>query len=242
MSQVTTQLTTYLASVGLSNIAIYDWPNYDLDTWWASGAPAFALIAYTGTTLSKPVDTNTMLQERTIEYAIFLLARQTDWGQVTGVGGPYLAVQAIETALTGFRPNGCRNSYFSQERFSEQDPEGRVWLYRMDYKVITMLVKLAPVYDLALLKQLNFLVADTSVGVPNTIKYTVANSTVTLPVNSVVSTVKNVATNLVYQVGQDYLVDSLTGVVTTYPTGPNLLLDGTVVAITYAAGEIISTT
>jgi hypothetical protein len=153
-NQVAAQLTNFFANVASPPLAIpvYVWPNFDLDTWWASSAIAFVLISYSNTNLSKPVSTSAMLQERTLQFKVHVEARQTAWA-LSGAGSVYALIDTIEAALTGFQPVGCRNAYFTDERFSEQDPQGRVWLYDMTYNVVTMKTKLLPQYDLANLVQ-----------------------------------------------------------------------------------------
>lgn len=150
-NQVAAQLTAFFAAAPLV-IPIYVWPNFDLDTWWNSSAVAFVLISYSNTNLSKPQSTSAMLQERTIQFRVHVEARKTAWA-LSGAGSVYALIDAIEAALTGFQPAGCRNAYFTEERFSEQDPEGRVWLYDLTYNVITMRTKLLTQYALANLVQ-----------------------------------------------------------------------------------------
>lgn len=150
-NQIAAQLTSYFASGGL-DISTYIWPNFDLDTWWNSSAIAFVLISYKSSQYSKPMSVDTMLQERTISFSIHVEARQIAW-PLTGPGSVYALIDAIEASLQGFQPFGCRNGYFTDERFHEQDPQGRVWLYDMNYNIITMRPKLDPNYVLASLIQ-----------------------------------------------------------------------------------------
>lgn len=133
-------------------ISVYTWPKFDLDTWWKGTDIAFVLVSYIGTTLSKPVATSAMVQERTIQYKVHVEARTNSW-KLAGDGSVYALVDAIEAALTGFRPIGCRHGYFTEERFSEQDPQGRVWLHDMLYNVVTMKPRLLPAQTLANLQQ-----------------------------------------------------------------------------------------
>ena len=64
-------------------------------------------------------------------------ARTTAWA-LSGAGSVYALIDAIEAALTGFPPTGCRNAYFTDERFGEQDSQGKVWLYDMTLNVVTV--------------------------------------------------------------------------------------------------------
>jgi len=151
--QINAQLTAFFAQLSPPlAIRIYTWPNFDLDTWWKGTDVAFVLISYISTDLTKPVATSAMVQERTLKFKLHVEARQVSW-KLTGPGSVYALIDAIEAALTGFQPTGCRSSYFTEERFDEQDPQGRVWLYDMTYNVPTMKVKLLPEYALANLVQ-----------------------------------------------------------------------------------------
>lgn len=130
------------------SIPVYVWPCFDKDTWWSSSAIAFILISYASTNLSKPLTTSSMVQERTLQFKIHVEARTTAWN-LSGTGSVYALIEAIEAALTGFKPTGCRNGYFTDERFGEQDPQGRVWLYDMTYNVVTVRPQLLPAFALA---------------------------------------------------------------------------------------------
>ena len=150
-NQIAAQLVAFFAS-GTLTIPVYIYPAFDLDTWWASSAIAFVLISYSNTGLSKPLATSSMVQERTLQFKIHVEARKTAWN-LSGPGSVYALIDAIESALGGFQPTGCRHAYFTEERFSEQDPEGRVWLYDLTFNVITVRPRLLPQYALANLQQ-----------------------------------------------------------------------------------------
>jgi len=153
-NQVAAQLTDFFANVQSPalQIPVYVFPNFDRDTWWASSAIAFVLISYRSTTLGKPISTSAMLQERTLQFELHVEARTTAWA-LSGAGSVYALIDAIEAALTGFPPTGCRNAYFTDERFGEQDSQGKVWLYDMTLNVVTVRPKLLPEYALANLVQ-----------------------------------------------------------------------------------------
>ena len=238
MTEVVTKVTSYFATDSfLSTLSVYQFPDYDLDTWWSGGTPAFVLVAYVGTSYSKPLDTSAMWQERTIDFDIFVIARQVSWATFNG-SGPFYIVDMLERGLTGYRPTGCRNAYFTDERFTEQDPEGRVWLYRMKYNVITMRAKLANTPNLANMTQLTALVA--SLGDQTTASYVVTNGVLTLPTDTVVVSVVNATTGVTYQLGIDYNLDSITGALTTIASGS--LGNGVTVNVTTAATETYTST
>ena len=145
--EVAARLSEYFSGAGL-NIPVYVFPGFDLDTWWASTAIAFVVISYHGSRFGQPMTTDAMVQERVISFDVHVEARQTAWA-LTGPGSVYALVDAIEAALTGFRPSACRNAYFVEERFGEQGPEGRIWLYDMRLEVPTLKLKTEPAYALA---------------------------------------------------------------------------------------------
>ena len=150
-NQIAAQLVAFFASGSLA-IPVYIYPAFDLDTWWASSAIAFVLISYSNTGLSKPLATSSMVQERTLQFKVHVEARKTAWN-LSGPGSVYALIDAIESALGGFQPTGCRHAYFTEERFSEQDPQGRVWLYDLTFNVLTVRPRLLPSYALANLQK-----------------------------------------------------------------------------------------
>ncbi len=156
-SEIAAQLGGYFSTAGL-NIPIYVFPDFDQDTWWNSTAIAFILISYHGSRFGKPMTTDSMVQERIVSFDVHVEARQTAWA-LTGPGSVYALIDAIEAALTGFRPTSCRNAYFAEERFGEQESEGRVWLYDMRLEVPTLKLKTEPAYALANLVRAQMYVA-----------------------------------------------------------------------------------
>jgi len=214
---IAAQLTGYFSGAGLA-IPIYVFPDFDLDTWWSSTAIAFVLVSYEGTRFGKPMTTDAMVQERLLTFEVHVEARQTAWA-LNGAGSVYALVDAIEAALTGFRPPACRNAYFSDERFSEQDPEGRVWLYDMRLEVPTLKLKTEPVYALSnlILGQMYVAAVAVAKGAPVAAgSYTFAGGTLTLPgpVPLVVGAVSNASATRLYQEFADWTCDGTTGVVT----------------------------
>ncbi|MGH7056868.1 MAG: Gp37 family protein, partial [Acetobacteraceae bacterium] len=179
---IAAHLGTFLQASGLS-IPVYVFPDFDLDTWWASSAIAFVLISYDGTRFGRPMTTDAMVQERTLRFDLHVEARQTAWA-LNGAGSVYALIDAIEAALGGFRAPACRNAYFAEERFSEQDPQGTVWLYDMRLEVPALKLKVEPSYALANLVKAQVYAAALAVanGAPVTGgSYTFASGTLTLP-------------------------------------------------------------
>lgn len=237
------QLGAYLTGAGL-NIPVYVFPDFDLDTWWQSTAIAFVLISYHGTRFGKPMSTDAMVQERMISFDVHVEARQTAWA-LTGAGSVYALVDAVEAALTGYRPPSCRNAYFSEERFSEQDAEGRVWLYDMRLEVPTLKLKTEPAYALANLVTAQMYVAALAVaqGAPVvTSSYTFAGGTLTLPGPAplVVGAISNAAGTVLYREFVDWECDGTTGVVTAMAGGAIGASD--TVQIAWASADTVTVT
>jgi Gp37 protein len=226
---ISNQLRKTLDAYGFEDIAVYDFPNYDLDTWWAGPTPAFVLVAFTGISYGPILSTSLMVQERTIEFAIFLLARQTSWAVFTGPESPYAIIEAIELSLLGFRPPGCRNIAFSDSRYTEQDPEGRIWLYKIQIRVRTMRPMQLPDYRLMNASSITTLVGNPQPPITNV--YTVVEGLINLPINSMLLGVIDNVSKAVYHPGQDFLYVTPTGVLSAVPDGK--LVEGTVVQITY---------
>ena len=226
-NQIANQLSTFLASAGLSAIEVYQFPNGDLDTWWNGTSIAFVLVAYQGTRFSKPLDTSAMLQERTIEFEIMILGRTAAWA-LLGPGSIFALIEAMESALTGFRPQGCRNAYINDERFPERDPQGRVWIYRMQYEIVTFRPKMEPDYILANLTQITNLVAALANATQAT--QTIAgDGSLTFAPSTIVVGVLN-ADGDPARLGVDYNFDAVAG--TFAITDSGLLTPGMLVKIT----------
>ncbi|MGH7074463.1 MAG: Gp37 family protein [Stellaceae bacterium] len=245
---IAAQLDGFLQGAGLA-IPVYVFPDFDLDTWWKSAAIAFVLISYQGTRLGKPMTTDAMVQERLISFDLHVEARQTAWA-LTGTGSVYALIDAVEAALTGFRPPACRNAYFAEERFAEQDAEGRVWLYDMRLEVPTLKLKTEPAYALANLVQAQMYVAAiaAAAGLPGgsaavtTESYSFGGSMLTLPAPFplVVGAIANAAGTVLYREFVDWTCDGATGVVTAVPGGAIGAND--TVLITWAAADTVTVT
>ncbi|MGH7067168.1 MAG: Gp37 family protein [Acetobacteraceae bacterium] len=219
---IAVQLTACFTGAGLA-IPVYVFPDFDLDAWWQSSAIAFVLISYHGTRFGRPMTTDAMVQERTLAFDLHVEARQTAWA-LTGAGSVYALVDAVEAALTGFRAPACRNAYFAEERFAEQDAEGRVWLYDMRLEVPTLKLKTEPAMALANLVRAQMYVAALAVAngqAVTTASYTFGGGTLTLPgpVPLVVGGIASANGLPLYQEFADWECDGTTAIVTATPGG-----------------------
>lgn len=236
LQAIQTRLNERFASVGIDNIATYIWPDYDLDRWWKSTSPAFVLIAYRGTRYGPPLATDAMAQERTLEIAIVVIGRTASWDQ-GGPGSLYALVDGVEAILTGFRPTGWRDAFFTEERFTSEDPEGGVWLYEMNLELITIRVKRREDYVLANLAEIVNLIGDTA-GVAPTTVVVPPGGAFRLPPSTMVVRVTG-AHGEIALLGRDYTYDTASGLFQATSTG--LLQPGDTIAITAAPSPDVQT-
>lgn len=243
---IAARLQGYFAGAGLE-IPVYVFPDFDPDTWWAGPAIAFVLISYRGSRFGRPVATDSMVQERVIEFTLHVEARQTAWA-LNGPGSVYALIDAIEAALSGFRPAGCRNAYFVEERFAEQESEGRVWLYDMRLAVPGLKLRTEPDFALAALvrAQMYAAVQARAPGAPvrgapvEGGAYRFAGGSLTLPgpVPLVVGAVGRADGRGLYREFADWICDGATGVVTAVSGGAIGAEES--VAIAWAPAETIT--
>jgi hypothetical protein len=173
-----------------------------------------------------------MVQERTLEFKLVVLARTVSWA-LSGSQSVYALIDTIEGALTGFRPAGCRNAYFTDEKFAEQDSEGGVWLYELTLEVITMRPKMDENFILANLQQVIGLVYDGSAA---GIERTLDNSyQLSLPANTVVTKIVT-SKGVMATLGSDYRYTAASGIIYIQQSS-SLLVPGTVVTV-YSAPVI----
>ncbi len=240
-SAIAAQLTGFFSGAGIA-IPVHVFPDFDLDTWWKSAAIAFVLISYHGSKFGRPMSTDAMVQERIVSFDVHVEARQTAWA-LTGPGSVYALIDAVEAALGGFRVPGCRNAYFVEERFGEQDPTGRVWLYDMRLEVPTLKLKQEPQLALAnLVKAQAYTAAVASAG-GRPVRggaFTFANGTITLPGPTplVVGAITSADGRRIFREFADWTCDGTTGVVTALATGG--IAQNATVQIAFAGADVVS--
>jgi hypothetical protein len=223
--QLKHRVTSVFGNIGLP-IQAYVYPDFDRDTWWSGPEIGFVLLVYRGTRLSKPLSTDAMVQERTLEFNVVVLARTISWA-LRGSQSVYALVDAVENALTGFRPHGCRNAYFTDERFTERDSEGGVWLYELKLEVITMRPKMDENYILGQLQDvINQVYMAATPGQPQMINN---SRQLAVPANTVVTKIVT-ALGLTAVLGVDYQFSVHTGIIAMQPTS-TLLVPGTEVTV-----------
>ncbi len=236
---IAAQLTGYFAAAPAPlPISVYSFPNFDLDTWWKSTSIAFALVRYRETQFGQPDATDSMVQDRTIEFSVHVEAKLSAWA-ITGTGSVYALIEAIEAALTGFSVPGCRHAYFTEETFDGQDAEGGVWLYDMRLKVPTRRPKQEATYALTKLASVLLVEAAGQTPQPQApVQLTFAGGSIAFPVQNISSVALTDASNgRVYVLGTDYSVNGLLGTVAALAGGA--IANGTIVNATYASADVV---
>jgi Gp37 protein len=107
-----------------------------------------ALVMYKGAQYGAQLDTAAIIQERRLEFEVTVMMRDLGWSYGGAGDGPspgaYAILEAIRTALTGFRVPGCRKIYALRERFIERDKQGGVWIYAIAFGLSTVAVEPSP--------------------------------------------------------------------------------------------------
>ncbi|MGH7779742.1 MAG: Gp37 family protein [Candidatus Binataceae bacterium] len=104
-----------------------------------------ALVQYFGSKYGPMLDTAVIVQERVMEFGVTVMMRDLGWSYGAEPGGPspgaYSILEAIRTALTGFRIPGCRKISPRAEKFIERDKQGGVWIYMITVALSTVAVE-----------------------------------------------------------------------------------------------------
>lgn len=239
---ITNQLKSSFAG---TPIAVHAFPNQPPDEWWENQAAiGFVLVAYNRAKYSPPQATSSMVQERTADFEIKLIARQVAWGDFTSKGFFQAMLAVVQASLTGFRAPGWRNAYFTEEGFSSQDPQGAIWVYSMSYRVITFLIKQPnPQVEaaLALLKEVQYIEDGGLTPVPAAPAVYAFNESgiLQLPAQNVTAvTVTNLPTGTPYVEGTDFSVQQAQGTLTALAGGS--ISAGESVRVAYSAGDVVT--
>ncbi len=227
-----------------TSIAVLGYPEKPIDDWWDEGGSiGYLLVAYTGSQYSTPKSTDSMVQERTADFKVIVVARQIAWADFSSAGVFQAILQVAKGALTGFRPPGWRNCYLTGEGFDEQDPEGGIWLYTLKFRAITMEIKQPqPQVDaaLALLKQITFIETSGDSAVPVGVSQFTFDETglLQLPVQNVTNViVTDLPTGREYIAGVDYTVQQAQGTLSIVQGGA--ISAGESVNVSYSAGDVV---
>jgi Gp37 protein len=220
-------------------IQVFGYPDLPDDGWWSqTQAPGYVLVAYDSTEFGPPIATSSMVQERRIDFEVLIIARQIAWGDFGPTGVMQALIKVIKAQLTGFRIPGFRNGYFTGERFREKDPQGRIWVYAMRWRTITMEVKMETKYALAALQALIYNETGGLTTVPVAIKpYVFVNGVIQLPNTNVSAvSVTSIANNAPYVLGTDYSLQAAQGTIAALAGGA--LANGGTVNVTYSYSDV----
>jgi hypothetical protein len=96
-----------------------------------------ALVRYEGAEYGKLNDSGAVVQERRLKFEVTVMMRDLGWnaggGKSAGTPGAYATMEAVRTALTGFRVPGCEKTYPLRERFVKRDKQGGTWIYAISF-------------------------------------------------------------------------------------------------------------
>jgi hypothetical protein len=122
----------------INSIEIAHYPDRP-ETWRLTHRVGAALVMYKGAQYGELLDTAAIIQERKLEFEISVMMRDLGWAVGGDPSGPspgaYAIIEAIRTALTGYRIAGCRPMYPVREKFVKRDKQGGVWTYASSLQV-----------------------------------------------------------------------------------------------------------
>ena len=121
----------------INSIEIAHYPDRP-ETWRLTHRVGAALVMYKGAQYGELLDTAAIIQERKLEFEIAVMMRDLGWAVGGDPSGPspgaYAIIEAIRTALTGYRIPGCRKMYPVREKFVKRDKQGGVWTYASTFR------------------------------------------------------------------------------------------------------------
>lgn len=117
------------------------------------------LVSYAGSTFSEPVATDLVLQDRKVEFSIFLLFRS-----LRGHDGAYRYLDSIRLILTGFRIPPAGKIYMVKEEFLGEN--AGVWSYGMTFAMKAPAVEVEEEEQLPLLRRITLIEMEEIVEVP----------------------------------------------------------------------------
>ncbi|MDE2100860.1 MAG: hypothetical protein KGL39_26675 [Patescibacteria group bacterium] len=223
-------------------IQVFGYPDLPKDSWWnQKGRIGYVLVSYDSTEYSKPLATSAMFQEQYVNMDVLIMARQISWADFTSSGVYQAMRQIIKLSLTGFRVPGFRNLYFTGEHFRERDPQGRLWVYAMRLRCVTLELKNIPDVSSLLGKARQIIFMETGGQTPTVVPasaYTFVESIIQLPqINLSNVIVTNQSTGAAYIEGTDFTVQPAQGTITALSGGA--LSNGGTVNVAYTYSEVV---
>ena len=204
------------------------------------------LVEFSGAEYQPEDDTALVVQERRLSFEVNVLARDLGWGYgalASGTSpGAYALLDAVRTALTGFRPPGCKKMRPVRERFLERDAQGAIWYYSAEFVCSTVAMEAQPAAPAAAL------VSARALEKSGQTTRSVAAAPYIFNASNQVQLVKGNVSNVVvtsdpagttYVQGVDYNLDAVNGVLTLISGGA--IAAGATVLVAYSYADVVST-
>lgn len=93
------------------------------------------LVIYKGSSFSKSETTDLIIQDQKVIFGIYIITKNLATNQ-----GLYDYIDTVRTVLTGYKIPGCSKMYPTSENFISE--ESGVWMYVIDYSMITPAIEL----------------------------------------------------------------------------------------------------
>jgi len=219
------------------------------ETWRMTHPVGAALVKYNGARYGELLDTAAIIQERILEFEISVMTRDLGWAVGGDPSGPspgaYAIIEAVRTALTGYRIPGCRQMYPVREKFVKRDKKGSkqggVWTYGSTFALSTVAVEASdadgfPLFVKGIAMDEGGL---TSVTVDAAAYTFNSNLQVQLPQGNVFALSITASGGGSLILGTDFSVDRAGGIVTAIPGGAISAGETVQIAYTYAE-EVIA--
>lgn len=201
-----------------------------------------ALVVYRGATYGQVEDTAAIVQERRLEFDVTLLIRDLGWT----VGGPaagsrpraYAILESLRAALTGFTVPGARKMYPLREKFIERDPQGGVWIYVVTVALSTIAVEPStpddfPPFIKGVAEESG---GETTVSVSATQFTFDQQDQIQLPNPNVAALKVSASSGTAYELGTDYTLDQVNGVIARVPGGA--IVSGATVEVAWSYSDV----
>ena len=228
----------------INSIEIAHYPDRP-ETWRLTHRVGAALVRYHGARYGELLDTAAIIQERKLKFDIAIMMRDLGWAVGGDPSGPspgaYAIIEAIRTALTGYRVPGCRPIYPVREQFVKRDDQGGVWSYSSTFALSTVAVEASepqefPLFVKGIALEEGGQTSITVGAAPYTFN---SNLQVQLPNGNVFAVSITAPGGAVLVEGADFSVDRAGGIVTAIPGGA--ISAGETVQIAYSyADEVVA--
>lgn len=204
-----------------------------------------ALVAWRGATYGSLNDTAAIVQARRLEFEIALVVRDLGWSFGADPSGPspgaYTLLEAVRSALTGFRVPGCRKMYPLRESFLGRDPQGGAWMWSSMYALDTMALEASTVNNFpAFTKGTALEQGAQTTANAQPADYTFnAQDLIQLPARNLSNvTIAQAGGGNTYIADTDYTVDAINGIITRLSTGT--IPAGATVVISYTYADAVT--